>query len=289
MNEEFDKDKVYQLAKLIQASPDVIFGIAENPGKHYKRFPINTGRARPRWIDAPSGPLKAIQRSLLDHVLYEIAPHSTAHGFYPTRSIITNARNHVGKDWVLSFDIKDFFPSTSQDLVVQTLSARSTTHATSLWSLAAWLCCLNGSLPQGAPTSPHLANLCFYVCDEMLCGLANAMGLVYTRYADDMTFSGSRNPPDLEKEVDKVISPLGYVLAPKKTKIMDRSSRQCVTGLVVNEKIALTRELKKKLRAIRHDAGKRGVDAAVAQSGLVNSGSELWGYLAFQEMVEHFV
>jgi RNA-directed DNA polymerase len=274
------------LSKILEIDAALIDSVASEVGKHYKRFPLKTGRARPRWIDAPSGELKRIQRALLDYLLYNMHPHPTAHGFFPGRSIVTNARPHVGKGWVISFDVKDFFPSTSSGLVRESLIQRGAQHDLALWGLVTDICTLKGKLPQGAPTSPHLANLCFYPCDEVLAGYAAERGLDYTRYADDMTFSGPENPNDLESVLKKTLEPFGYFIADKKTKVMGRDRRQCVTGLVVNDKVALPRALRRTLRAIQHDARRQGLAGAVNRSGLVDSENELWGYLAFRQMAD---
>ncbi|MDB4327570.1 reverse transcriptase family protein [bacterium] len=274
------------LSKILEIDVALIGSVASEVGKHYKRFPLKTGRARPRWIDAPSGDLKKIQRALLDYLLYDMHPHPVAHGFFPGRSIVTNARPHVGKNWVLSFDVKDFFPSTTSELVRQSLVHRGAGHDHALWGLVTDICTLKGKLPQGAPTSPHLANLCFYPCDEVLAGYAAERGLHYTRYADDMTFSGAENPDGLESVLKKTLAPFGYVIADKKTKHMGRDRRQSVTGLVVNNKVALPRTLRRTMRAIQHDAMRLGLAGAVNRSRLVDSESEFWGYLAFKKMVE---
>jgi len=274
------------LSKILEIDAELIDSVASVVAKHYKRFPLKTGRSRPRWIDAPSGELKRIQRALLDYLLYDLQPHPAAHGFFPGRSIVTNAQPHVGKKWVISFDVKDFFPSTSSKLVRNTLIKTGISHERAFWSYVADLCSLDERLPQGAPTSPHLANLCFYPCDEILVDFATERGLDYTRYADDMTFSGSEKPADLESILKKTLAPFGYFIADKKTKVMGRDRRQSVTGLVVNDKVALPRALRRTLRAIQHDARRQGLAGAVNRSGLVDSENELWGYLAFRQMAD---
>ena len=274
------------LGEAIQCDPKLIFEIAKNTGGYYKRFPIRSKRKRPRWICAPSGSLKAIQRSILDELLYKIEPHEQAHGFFPGRSIITNATPHTQKRWVTSMDIKDFFPSTSSESVLETFNSHNLGHPIDFWKLVVKLCCLDECLPQGAPTSPHLANICFVGLDVKLLELAKLNDLSYTRYADDMTFSGNGLASGMSQEVGGIISECGYELAEDKTKIMGRNQRQIVTGLVVNEKVTLPRTLRKKLRAIRHDGSINGWNEAFAKSDLIGSENEYWGYMALQKMVE---
>ena len=273
------------LGGVIGCDPTLISVIAENPNEHYRRFPIRSKRKRPRWISAPSGNLKAIQRSILDELLYKIEPHASAHGFYPGRSIITNAQLHTKKCWVISMDIKDFFTTTSKESVLETIAEHGLGYNPQLWELVVSLCCLDDCLPQGAPTSPHLANLCFIELDKCLVELADSNNLSYSRYADDMTFSGTIMPPNMTELVQGIIAKCGYELAKEKTKIMGRNKRQTVTGLVVNDKVTLPRTLRRKLRAIRHAGLTCGWEEAILQSDLVDSENEYWGYFALQTMV----
>lgn len=288
MSKSFQKTELEDLAKKLCVTPELLFDLVANLPEHYRRFPIHSGRSRPRWIDAPSGVLKLVQRRLLDGILYGFSPHECAHGFYPERSILTNAHCHTQKKWVLSFDIRDFFPSTKKELVLHCLRGRNATGSNQLLPIIAELCCLGDCLPQGAPTSPHLANICFFECDEILSGIARKHELSYTRYADDMTFSGEIRPVDLERKIEDALALFGYVLSKQKTKVMGQSNRQKVTGLIVNEKLSLPRELRKRLRAIKHDAKKNGLDHAIARSISINSEKQFLGYLAFKEMVEKF-
>ena len=148
------------------------------------------------------------------------------------------------------------------------------------------LCCLAGKLPQGAPTSPHLANLAFYECDLQLESIAEENLMNYTRYADDMTFSGEDEIVTLEDQVNKIIKKYHYELSFQKSKRMGKNHRQKVTGLVVNKKVLLPRELRRKIRAIKHDVKSIGLDNAVQKSSLVNSVNELNGYLALEKMLK---
>ena len=228
--------------------------------------------------------LKRVQRRLLERFLYEARPHAAVHGFYPGRSILTNASSHAGKAWVLSCDLKDFFPSTKEPVVEAVLKCFHS-FGDEARSAVLRLVCRRGALPQGAPTSPHLANLAFFDGDEELFELADEHGLAYTRYADDMTFSGDSLPADLEERIEKIVGQTGYRLAKGKTKRMGRHQCQKVTGLVVNDGVKLPRSQRRRLRAIRRDLDTKGLDVTLARSGY-RSASELAGHLAFERMVE---
>ncbi len=267
--------------RLKESRLDILLEQAE---QSYHRYPLRGKRKRPRWIEAPKPLLKRVQRRLLERLLYNAQPHATAHGFYPGRSILTNATSHAGKAWVLSCDLKDFFPSTKQPRVEAVLK-RFHGFGDEARGAVLRLVCRRGALPQGAPTSPHLANLAFFDGDEELFELTSEHKVAYTRYADDMTFSGDSLPDDLEQRIDEIVHPSGYRLAKGKTKRMGRHQCQKVTGLVVNDGIKLPRSQRRRLRAIRRDLDTKGLDVTLARSGY-RSASELAGHLAFERMVE---
>lgn len=271
------------LASALRLSESGLVNLLEAAEQSYHRYPLRARRKRPRWIEAPKPLLKAVQRKLLEKLLYQAHPHAAAHGFYPGRSILTNASSHAGKAWVLSCDLKDFFPSTKQSMV-ETVLSRLHGFGEEARAAVLRLVCRRGALPQGAPTSPHLANLAFLDGDEQLNDLAGDHGLTYTRYADDMTFSGDALPDDLEERITEIVIRIGYRLAKAKTKRMGRHQCQKVTGLVVNEGVKLPRAQRRRLRAIRRDLDTKGVDFALARSGY-RSASELAGHLAFEQMV----
>jgi retron-type reverse transcriptase len=275
-----------ELGEIIDFKPELIFDLSKDTSSHYKKFPIHHGRKKTRWIHAPSGVLKLVQRAILDELLYDLIPHPTAHGFYPGRSILTNAEIHTRKAWVISMDIKDFFPTTKISTVKGCLKTELEDHSSDFLDLVIDLCCLDDCLPQGAPTSPHLANICFKKLDEQLLEYSNQHDLAYSRYADDMTFSGQEIPDNIETTVERIIACNGYKLAREKTKLMAQKDRQSVTGLVVNDKVSIPRKLMKLLRAISHDTQTNGWEYAISRSSLIDSENQYWGYMALQKMVK---
>lgn len=275
--------RLSELAGALGLDHETLVALSEKAEDSYHRFPVRTKRRRVRWIEAPQPYLKFVQRRLLDRILYQATPHPAAHGFFPRRSIVTNARLHAGKAWALSLDLKDFFPSTGEIAVKKTLKKFLSLEGEALDAVLR-LTCRGGALPQGAPTSPHLANLAFFSGDEALTALAARHGLSYTRYADDITLSGNQLPEDLEARVEEITNRSGYRLAKEKTKKMGRHRSQRVTGLVVNDGVKLPRSQRRKLRAIRHDLQNKGPERALARSGY-GSLCELEGHLAFERMV----
>lgn len=245
----------------------------------YHTFQIPKRSGGLRTICAPSEELKQIQRTLLNRLLKRLPSHPSATGFEKDRSIVSNAAVHVGAQVVLRMDIKDFFNSTEADRVRAYFYGIG--WGQEVANLLIRLCTYNGSLPQGAPTSPRLSNLVNYELDARLDGWARRIGAVYTRYADDITFSfrnldqmppiqkTAQNPKTLETVsqtirdrefvnatihiTKKVLSEYGYKLhTKKKLNIRRRHQQQKVTGLVVNDRLALPRKTRHWLRAVRH-------------------------------------
>ncbi|MGJ4886740.1 reverse transcriptase domain-containing protein [Bradyrhizobium sp. HKCCYLRH3099] len=245
---------------------------------HYQRFTIPKKSGGERLISAPMPRLKRAQYWVLDNILGRVPLHEAAHGFAPERSILTNARNHVGRDVVINLDLKDFFPTLTYVRVKGLFEALG--YAESVAIPLALLCTepmvdevtLDGErhfiadgprlLPQGAPTSPAITNLICRKLDRRLAGLARTVGFVYSRYADDMTFSGSgeavKKIGTLLKAVHGIVEAEGFKVHPDKTRVMRRSARQEVTGLTVNEAVAVPRDLMRRFRAVLQQVERHG-------------------------------
>jgi RNA-directed DNA polymerase len=260
---------------------------------HYRILAKNYGSLR--LIEAPKQRLKGIQQKILKELLNRIPPHPAAHGFVKGRSIKTFAAAHAGKRVVLRMDLKDFFPSLPggriqafyriagyPESVADLLGGICTNAAPrSLWSrlprsvepvllgeirnLYSW-----PHLPQGAPTSPALANLCAFRVDCRLHGLADSMGAVYTRYADDLAFSGDeifeRCVERFATQAASILLEEGLIVNHRKTRIMRQGVRQYLAGLVTNGHLNVVREDFDRLKAIltncvRHGAESQNRDA----------------------------
>lgn len=221
----------------------------------YTRHQIPKRRGGQRQILAPSPPLKAMQRRILRRLLNRLSAHPMATGFERGQSIAINALAHRSRAVVVKMDIRDFFPSTRADRIEQYFRAigwnrevsRRLTH----------LCTYEGGLPQGAPTSPRLSNLVNIQLDARLDGLAQHYAAVYTRYADDMTFSFGQDEHQvvntLIRGAKEIVAGYGYRLHNRKKLCIARAcDRQQVTGLVVNAWPALPRHRRRWLRAVEH-------------------------------------
>lgn len=227
----------------------------QNAPTDYQEFTLPKRSGGKRKIHAPNPKLKEIQRTILIRLLARLKSHPNVTGFEKRHSIVTNAKTHVGAAVILRMDIQEFFPATSANRVLAYFRAIGWNKKTA--KLLTALCTYKGSLPQGAPTSPRLSNLVNYEMDARLNGLANRAHAAYTRYADDFTFSFAQDNHEniclTIRMTKKILSDYGYRIHHKK-KLHVRRKHQCqqVTGLVVNEKVALPRRTRRWLRAVKH-------------------------------------
>ena len=239
----------------------------------------------PRLIEAPKPRLKAIQRRILDEILAPVPVHGCAHGFVAGRSCLSGAQIHAGEVVVVTLDLAQFFPSLGlarihgifRSLGYPWSVARALTGLCSTATPAAvfrhlpelqrhdrMTQALYGArhLPQGAPTSPALANLAAWQLDRRLHGLARAAAANYTRYADDLAFSGDADfAHDINcfrRNVEAIVVEEGFALNAAKTRIMRRSTRQRITGIVVNEHCNIGRAEFDRLKAILHNCARHG-------------------------------
>ena len=242
---------VEELALRLQLTPEDLRAVQPV----YREFTIAKRSGGQRRITAPEDKLKALQRRILRRLLARLKCHWAATGFNRGHSIATNAVCHAGKAVVVRLDVKDFFASTSIERVRRYFRAIGWNREAA--ELLVRICTYDGGLPQGAPTSPRLSNLVNYRLDERFGGLAKKYGAIYTRYADDMTFSFANEEPApihiVIRTVRNVLREEGYELhLYKKLRIRRRHNRQIVTGLVVNERVNLPRRTRRWLRAVEH-------------------------------------
>ncbi len=273
---------------------------------HYQRFYMPKKSGGERLISAPMPKLKAVQHWLLENVLYQVPLHQAAHGFVPNRSIVTNAQQHCGKELVINMDLKDFFPSVSYRRVRGLFQALG--YSGQIASILGLLCTeaetqeyvLDGKtyyiatserrLPQGAPTSPAITNILCHRLDRRLDGMARKLGFTYTRYADDITFSGSGEAVQFLTKIlwrsRKIIESENFVLHPEKLRIMRKGQHQEVTGLTVNEKPMVPRENMRRFRALLHQVERDGPVGKHWQHRGAHLLATLHGYACFINMVD---
>ncbi|MBE4909199.1 RNA-directed DNA polymerase [Bacillus luteolus] len=252
----------------------------------YRKAVIPKKSGGSRTINAPSENLKYIQRWILENILYKINSSQEATGFVPQKNIVDNASYHVGKECVINLDMKDFFPSISFVQVYNLFNRSGYTKHLSM--ILTGLCMYNNELPQGAPSSPYISNLVCKNLDLRLSKLASQIGAKYTRYADDITFSGEKVIVKYIKLIKRVIKEENFNINHKKVRVQFSYHQQMVTGLVVNEKIRIPPKTKKYLRQQIYYAKKYGVTSSLSKQGQTkaNYKGHLFGLAHFIKMVE---
>lgn len=235
----------------------------------YRSFSIRKRSGGERSISAPCSEIRKIQRRILETVLYQVyARKGCVHGFAQDRSIQSGASWHERSRYVLNLDLKDFFPSINFGRVLGMLKSRPYGIPNEVAVIIAHACCWNGYLPQGAPTSPTISNMVCGRLDSALVRFAQAHGLTYTRYADDITFSTNRRnfpeaaavrlPTDpnnasvVGTELERIITANGFEVNHAKTRLKERPQRLEVTGLVVNKKVNVKRTYVRAIRGALH-------------------------------------
>lgn len=255
--------------------------------QHYHYRVLRKRHGSIRLIESPKPSLKAIQRQILSRILNRVPPHNDTHGFRQGRSIKTFSQPHCGKAVVIKIDLQDFFPSIAMARV-QALF-RSIGYPERVADLLAGLCSNSAPqriwkgdhlqppnranrevqwmyamphLPQGAPTSPALANLCAYRLDCRLSALAETAGAVYTRYADDLAFSGdlefARGAQRFQVHACATVMEEGFRVHHRKTRVMRRGVSQRLAGVVLNERLNVPRKDFDSLKAVLTNCIRQG-------------------------------
>lgn len=267
---------LHDVAALLRFKPKALaFILYRKPeATKYRAFTISKRRGGRREINAPSPELKLLQRRLADLLqdcIDEInsarkTEDELAHEFKRRRSIISNAMKHRKRQHVFNIDIQDFFPSINFGRVRGFFlkDANFLLHR-SVATILAQIACHNNGLPQGSPCSPVISNLIAHVLDIRLCRLASRNGCTYSRYADDITFStnkpdfptciaervpGQQHEWNVGDQLENVVTSAGFAINSDKTRMQYRSSRQEVTGLVVNKKVNIRTEYRRTVRAM---------------------------------------
>lgn len=270
---------------------------------HYVSFTVPKKSGGTRTLHAPHRTLAAAQRWIFANILNKLSVQPSAHGFVSERGILSNARPHAGRDIVVNLDLQNFFPSiafprvrsvfqclgyspaaaTILGLLCTECPRRAVEYAGQTYHVATG----PRGLPQGACTSPALSNQVALRLDRRLRGLSDKLGLTYTRYADDLTFSGDAGLIGrigyLMARVRHIAAEEGYAVNEKKSRVLRRHTAQMVTGLVVNERPSVRRRELRRLRAILHRARTEGLERQ-NREGRPNFLAWLQGKIAYVRM-----
>jgi RNA-directed DNA polymerase len=325
-----EKDRILRLAgRPLQSSVDVakyfdvplgrlIWTLYRAPDDvRYRHFEIPKRSGGMRQIHAPVGLVRSLQDRLHGELKQLYRAHPNAHGFIDGRSVASNASDHAGRRWVLNIDLEDFFPTINFGRVRGLLLRPPFELGLPAAAVCAQIVTYRNGLPQGAPTSPVLSNFIAATLDRRLLRLGREHKLVYSRYADDITFSTDlpQFPPSLAvreqiegggfrvaagEALEQAIRTCGFAINAKKVRIQGRGVHQSVTGLCVNTRVNVERRRIRQIRAMLHAWAKFGLPAAGAEHmrRYRNPGTKHWhrspegafrnivyGHLSFVKMV----
>lgn len=274
--------KIFRIKKREQ---DIFFG--ENKGSLYRSFSIPKKSGGVRQIEAPCKRLKEIQRWIKDEIVDKFVVSEYATGFRKNMSIVDNARKHVGKELVINMDIQNFFPSvTYADILLMFMYIGYRKDVAHLLTKL----CTNAEnvLPQGSPASPSISNHILLRLDKRLGRLAESIGADYSRYADDITFSGKRNISSIIYLVEQIVEEEGFKVNKNKTRLQYNNQRQEVTGLIVNNKISVSAAIENEIRNAIYFIRKYGVDDHMKHIGCNKSFymEHIYGIAYFINMVD---
>lgn len=267
------------LLAYLEVSPAELKKIWWYRSRMYTQFDIAKRSGKVRTIIAPDRRLKIIQSKLAPLLDQLYRPRQPVHGFVPDRSVKTNAEAHGRRRFVVNLDLQDFFPTITERRIVGLLRALGVDKGVS--EIVAGLCCHMGRLPQGAPTSPVLSNMICYRLDTDLQLVAKSARAIYTRYADDITFSsyqpltplfetavpsaGRFSPEVLAPQLRVAITSNGFAINPDKAHYAERNSRRMVTGVKINAGLNVDRRYIRRIRAMLHSIEKLGLTDAQAR------------------------
>jgi len=219
--------------------------IINSPQSFYRNFSIPKRSGGERVISMPYPTLLYIQRWIKSKILDKAIINDCAHGFIFNKSIITNAKVHAGQSVILKMDIADFFPSINIKRVISIFRKFGYSNSVSFYISS--LCTLNNQLPQGAATSPTISNIIAKKFDYRLKKLAQSSNLNYTRYADDLTFSGKYISHKMISLVKTILSEEGFKTNENKTKLITGAGKKIVTGISINSHSLKLPKLKKRI------------------------------------------
>lgn len=238
----------YQLVNFLPCGDGkTFFRMLRYIDREYRTVNIKKKNGGGRTLHTPSPRLKRMQKRILRDILKRLLVSEYATAYKKGAQIYANAAPHVGKQYILKLDITNFFGSISAGQVYSA-AFNSGYFSKQVGVMLTKLCCRDGVLPQGAPTSPALSNLVMKNFDDNIGAWCEKRGIAYTRYCDDMTFSSGLPLYHVYEKAKAMLGEMGLKLNEKKTRFVSNAARQSVTGLTVNEKVAVSRAYKRELR-----------------------------------------
>lgn len=246
------------LLKDLGFSGKTLYSVSNHIKRHYHIVKIPKSNGEVRELTVPDDLLMSIQRAINNKLLCLEEVSHYAMAYRQGRSTKINSTPHVNKPVILKMDIRHFFDHLIFPLIKEK-AFPATRYSEQNRILLTFLCTYKDALPQGAPTSPAISNIIMREFDNFIGGWCNDRNIAYTRYCDDMTFSGDFDPKLVITLVRNELKKLGLYLNDRKTTIVRKGQRQSVTGIVVNEKISVPTEYKKRIRQEMYYCMKYGI------------------------------
>jgi RNA-directed DNA polymerase len=244
---------VDDFSKITHISKYTIYQLSKHSDKYYKTYTIPKKSGKPRTICQPSKKLKGLQSWLLVNILDKLKVSNSCKGFEKGTSTASNAEPHKNANTILTIDLKDFFPTVKRNQVYNIFKAIG--YNDTIATVMTNICTFEEALPQGSPCSPKLANLSAWTLDVRIQGYVGKRGINYTRYADDLSFSGL-NPSkvvNIIPMIKTIIEDEAFFINPSKTRIAGSARAKIVTGLVIsNDNFGIGKEKYKIVRAKIH-------------------------------------
>lgn len=246
----------------------LLYSIVNNIDANYEEIIIHKKNNKLRFLYVPSKILKDVQRKILKNILEERVLSSSSYAYKKKCSVVDAAKAHVDKKVIVKLDIKDFFNSITFNKVYESCFNEDL-FPRKMGILLTNLCVYNNMLPQGAPTSGYISNIVLRNFDYMVEKYCDGKNISYTRYSDDMTFSGDFNVGELIKTVNKLLYDNGFKLNKDKIKVVNRITRQQVLGVVVNEKLSIRKNYKRKIRQEIYYINKFGLEGHLKKINVI--------------------
>ena len=248
-------------------SARTLYSVSNNLGKHYRKAKLPKKSGGYRNLSVPDEILKTIQRQISEVLLIHMPVSRYAKAYRFGSSTLRNAKHHIGKQVVLKLDILHFFDSIRYSTVKAKVFPEEI-YAEPLRILLTMLCYHKDALPQGAPSSPAITNIILYEFDELIGQWCRDREIAYTRYCDDMTFSGSFDPTEVIRFARLELRKMSFLLNEQKTRIQRPGQQQTITGIVVNEKLSIPADYRRKLRQELYYCRKFGIQEHLQKIGL---------------------
>ena len=246
-----------------------LYTLSNRPEKHYHKVSVPKNSGGFRELTVPDNELKTVQKRIDNVILpiIEISPYATA--YRPGGSPLANAKPHINNNTLLKLDIRHFFDKITFSMILGAFSKEIFSDKVAM--ILAQICSFHEALPQGAPTSPAISNIIMKDFDNAVGAWCKNGGITYTRYCDDMTFSGSFKPNEVIEFVKSELAKYGFYLNNKKTTVVRDGLKKIVTGIVINEKANTSAIYRRKVRQTMYYCMKYGIDSHIQKKNITDT------------------